>query len=55
MARPPSGLFPLQQLVNMFVDTPVASLATLVNARGAAMAGGWFELSGDIQLQVMSA
>jgi hypothetical protein len=44
------GLYPIQFIVNKFVQTPVTSLVSLTNAHGVTL-DGWFALSGDVQLQ----
>ncbi|GAX77287.1 hypothetical protein CEUSTIGMA_g4733.t1 [Chlamydomonas eustigma] len=44
-----AGLYPLNQIVKKFVNTPVVSLVSLVRATGVTLEG-WFGLSGDIMV-----
>lgn len=45
-----AGLFPLQSLVNKYVNTPVTSLAALINSQTTAY-DEWVALSGDVILR----
>lgn len=44
-----AGLYPLQFLITQFVQTPVTSLVSLVNAVSSTY-DGWYGISGDVQL-----
>ncbi len=45
-----AGLYPLQFLIEHFVQTPVTSLVSLVDAEAKTLPG-WYALSGDVVMR----